>query len=124
MATLIQDLKFGLRMLAKNPGFTAVAVLTLALGIGATTAMFSVVECAVVDAFPFPDIHRVVTMVAHDTRSPEEDSQAFISSSELVGYQEHKDIFDAVMGQSFGQLLLTDYGPPLLLGSASVNADY
>jgi putative ABC transport system permease protein len=123
MSTLLQDIRFGLRMLAKNPGFTAVAVLTLALGIGATTAMFSVIECAVLDPFPFPDIHRIVTMVAHDTRSPEA-GQVGISSSELLGYQEQNHVFDAVMGQAITHGLLTGYGPPLLLRTCPVTVDY
>ena len=64
MSTLIQDLKFGFRMLAKNPGFTAVAVLTLALGIGANTTIFSVVDDVFLRSLPAKEPHRLVWMYA------------------------------------------------------------
>jgi predicted permease len=62
MQTLIQDLRYSVRQLIKSPGFTLTAVISLALGIGATTAVFSVIYAALLDPYPFPAADRIVRM--------------------------------------------------------------
>ena len=76
MQTLFQDLRYGLRMLAKNPGFTGVAVLTLALGLAAVNTIFAVVETVLLRPLDYPHSERILTVT--------QDLPAFVSGPTVV----------------------------------------
>ena len=105
---MLQDLRFGVRMLLKNPGFTAVAVLTLALGIGANTAMFSVLNTYLFRALPYPDSARLVSIYR---TSPHSQSWPH-SQGNFFDYREKNDVFESMTAYTGISPSLADEGVP------------
>src|SRR5882724_10813514 len=104
MEVLVQNLRFGLRMLLKNPGFTFVAVITLALGIGANTAIFSVIYGVLIDPYPYANAQGIWAPQMISSKSPNG------RRSYLMGeYLEAAKLapFSDVMATSFDNVLLT-----------------
>jgi putative ABC transport system permease protein len=120
--TVIQDVRYGLRMLAKDPGFTAIALVTLALGIGGTTAIFSVVECALLDPFPYADSHRLV-MLAGDNIAQGKSDWAWLHASEFMDYQEQNHVFDEVVGSTDNLVLMTGSQQPAYFPGTHLTAN-
>jgi len=109
MTTLWQDIRFGLRVLAKSPAFTLVAILTLALGIGANTAIFTIVYGVLLRPLPFPHPERIVELAeSYKEQSDEMD----LDSRELKQLQTYKDPFENIAGY-------TSVGYNLAVGNAA-----
>ena len=93
MDTLWQDIRYGLRMLAKNPGFTTVAVLTLALGIGANTGIFSVMRQVLLQRLPVPHPEQLVLLYAPGLKNGHVSSDEG-DGSESFSYPMYRDLRD------------------------------
>ncbi|MEJ7710115.1 MAG: hypothetical protein WKF84_09695 [Pyrinomonadaceae bacterium] len=91
MRTLLQDLRYGVRMLVKQPGFALVAVVTLALGIGANTAIFSVINAVLLRPLSYPEADRIVTLSSTDSRQGIERSS--VAAPDFVDWRERKQSF-------------------------------
>jgi putative ABC transport system permease protein len=109
MDTLRQDLRYALRNLAKSPGFAIVAVLTLALGIGASTAIFSVIENVLVEPFPYTGAQRFMTVQIHDTDQNQPFGRAVFSGPEFLDYVGQNHVFDGVIANAQEDVLYTSH---------------
>jgi len=100
MGTLGQDIRFALRNLRKSPSFAIIAAVTLALGIGASTAIFSIIENVVMEPFPYTDAGRLVSVIIHDTEQNQPGGRPVFSGPEFLNYVAQNHSFDRVIGSS------------------------
>jgi len=107
MQDLLQDLRHGLRILAKSPAFATVSVLTLAFGIGANTAMFSVINGVLLRPLPFRDPQGLVALGEFDTRSARISGQGSLSYPDLIDVRTRNHSFAAVAGYRSNRMTLT-----------------
>src|SRR4051812_6837319 len=98
MDWLVKDLAYGVRGLRKQPGFTAVAVLTLALGIGSATTIFSAIQNILLDPFPYTDARSVVAVQIHDTSNSRPGGRTYYQSPEFLDLKEQTRVFSDVIG--------------------------
>jgi predicted permease len=114
-----QDLRFGGRTLRRNPGFAAIAILTLALGIGANAAIFSVVNAVLLRPLPWSDPDRAVMIWSKWTAF----DKTWVASGEVVDYKKRSRALSDVAAWSDGQVNLTGDGEPERVAAANVSAN-
>src|SRR5688572_8223460 len=114
----MNDLKFAFRQLLKNPGFTAVAVVTLALGIGANTAIFSVVNAVLLRPLPYPESERLVWLSERGPNFPVM-SIAWPNFKDWLAQQNVFENLGVYIGTSYS---LTGDGEPLRLNASQISA--
>ena len=118
MNALVQDLRYGLRMLAKNPGFTAIAVLTLALGIGATTAIFTVVNAVLLRPLLYPHPEELV-YVEENFGPTYGGISAYVGSKEFAAWENQSRTLSHVAAYRSSAGNLTGGGEPERVSAGS-----
>ncbi len=116
---LVQDVRYGLRVFRKNPGFAAVAILTLALGIGATTAIFSVVDAVVLKPLPFPTADRLVRVRSLILKTG---TGGIASYPDFLDWRAQNHVFDGIAAFRTGDFTLVGASDAVHLQGAVVSA--
>jgi putative ABC transport system permease protein len=124
MGTFLQDLRYALRVLLKNPGFTLVAVVTLALGIGANTAIFSVVNTVLLKPLPYPNPENLVKVWTHFTGIGLPNDQNWFSPPEFRDVQQQNRSFSDLSVVNTGTYNLGVSGNPQSLNGATVSPSF
>jgi len=119
LENLLEDIHYGIRMLRKNPGFTAIAVLTLTLGIGANTALFSVVNAVLLSPLPYPHSEQLVTV--HESKPNFETGS--ISYPNFLDLRTQNTVFERLASYHSGDFIMTGRGEPARLQGSVVTAD-
>lgn len=122
MSHLLQDLRYGLRGLARSPGFTAAAVLTLALGIGANTAMFSLVDAVLLRPLPYPEPERLVRVWAVNPESGM--TEANLNPLDFADYRRQARGFSDLAALATPTFTLNGGGEPERVRGARVSANF
>jgi putative ABC transport system permease protein len=124
LETLWQDLRFAFRMLRKSAGFTTVAVLTLALGIGANTAIFSVVYTSLLRPLPFPQPRQLVDVWGRIKLPDFNFSHMAISLPDIADMRSQNDVFQEIAPHDYDTMTLTGSGSPKQVDSGEVSAAF
>src|SRR5262245_51016036 len=117
---LLNDLRFALRMLRKSPGFTLVATLTLALGIGANTAIFSFVDAVLLKSLPYPNPEEIVNV----WEKPPQGDRNGISTLNFLDWKNQNSVFTAMAASSGGSVTLTGVDTPVQLRARRASASF
>jgi putative ABC transport system permease protein len=121
---LLQDLRYGLRMLRKSPAFTVIALLTLALGIGANTAIFSIVNAVLLKPLPFPESDRLMFLTSAFEMQPGVTRPFSVSYPDFFDWRAQAKSFTGMASSHEDSFTLTGLDQPLHVNAATVSEDF
>ncbi len=120
MQMMLQDIRYGLRMMVENPGFATVTVLTLAIGIGANTAMFGIVDSVLLRPLPYPDSDRLVVV----WEKPPNRDRNMVSAANFLDWRDQNSVFENIVAMTFRSFNLSGKDQPEQVQGMRVSWDF